>query len=164
MKKIGRPPVDKCNLSCPICGKEFLIHPYRLKKTSKICCSIACKHKLATLNATVMRKCIICGNEFSFLRHEIRNKSKPRVFCSHACMYKAKITNEISLYRKKAFRSLLHQCYFCKKANTNFQIHHIDENRTNNTLSNLVILCVSCHKKLHCLLKNPSVREETLSS
>jgi len=29
------------------------------------------------------------------------------------------------------------------------QIHHIDENRKNNQISNLLILCRSCHSKQH---------------
>lgn len=29
------------------------------------------------------------------------------------------------------------------------QIHHIDENRENNQMSNLIILCRSCHSKQH---------------
>jgi len=28
-------------------------------------------------------------------------------------------------------------------------IHHIDKNRKNNVLSNLITLCASCHSKLH---------------
>ena len=29
-------------------------------------------------------------------------------------------------------------------------IHHLDENRNNNSLENLQCLCKSCHQKLHC--------------
>jgi 5-methylcytosine-specific restriction endonuclease McrA len=29
------------------------------------------------------------------------------------------------------------------------QVHHIDENRQNNQMSNLIILCRSCHSKQH---------------
>ena len=35
-----------------------------------------------------------------------------------------------------------------QRNNINDEIHHIDENRQNNELSNLMILCPLCHKKL----------------
>lgn len=38
-------------------------------------------------------------------------------------------------------------CEYCSKANCRLELHHIDKNRKNNNLSNLVLLCVSCHKK-----------------
>lgn len=39
----------------------------------------------------------------------------------------------------------------CSKCNSkrNIHVHHIDENRKNNELSNLQVLCASCHMKKH---------------
>jgi 5-methylcytosine-specific restriction endonuclease McrA len=41
-------------------------------------------------------------------------------------------------------------CYFC---NSDFkvQIHHINKNKTDNRISNLMCLCTSCHVKLHVI-------------
>ena len=36
-------------------------------------------------------------------------------------------------------------CCVCKERGKSIQIHHIDENSSNNTLENLVVLCVQCH-------------------
>jgi len=148
MKKIGRPLVDKCNIFCPICNKEFFVHPYRLKRTKKICCSSTCKYKLIQLNRKITKNCIICNKEFSFKKSY--NPNKANVYCSHECMFKGKITSEISLYREKAFAHFEHICYFCK-SDKKLEVHHKDHNRSNNDISNLVILCKSCHKKLHLI-------------
>lgn len=56
----------------------------------------------------------------------------------------------ISDYRKLAFRNYEHQCAICNYAEDKdlLEVHHIDENRSNNELSNLIILCPLCHRKL----------------
>ena len=36
-------------------------------------------------------------------------------------------------------------CCVCRERGKAIQTHHIDENSSNNTLENLVILCVQCH-------------------
>lgn len=45
------------------------------------------------------------------------------------------------------------RCVVCGKKYDNdpedFQIHHVDGNRSKTTTSNLVVLCHSCHKKIH---------------
>ena len=42
---------------------------------------------------------------------------------------------------------IIESCKYCNELAVN--IHHIDRNRKNNDLNNLVHLCVSCHKKEH---------------
>ena len=39
-------------------------------------------------------------------------------------------------------------CFICK-SNKKIHIHHKDRNWKNNTLNNLVYLCLSCHLKIH---------------
>lgn len=40
-------------------------------------------------------------------------------------------------------------CPFCDSNDVgHFQIHHIDENPSNNTISNLLLLCPTCHSKI----------------
>jgi hypothetical protein len=44
------------------------------------------------------------------------------------------------------------QCEICgklKSENTNLDVHHKDGNYTNNDISNLQVLCRSCHMKIH---------------
>lgn len=152
IKKNGRPPVDKCRLICPICNKEFFVHPYRIRLTKVICCSKKCSYKNFQNTHKITRQCIECGNNFSFKKAE--EKKRPKIYCSHACMYKGKITTEITFYRQKAFDNFPNCCYFCNKTNQKLEIHHIDYDRSNNDISNLVILCISCHRKIHLLFSH----------
>ena len=40
-------------------------------------------------------------------------------------------------------------CPFCNSQDVDhFEIHHIDENRSNNDLNNLIMLCPTCHSKI----------------
>ena len=43
-------------------------------------------------------------------------------------------------------------CEYCG-SNRNLYIHHIDLNERNNLISNLIVLCPSCHRKLHNQIK-----------
>lgn len=54
-------------------------------------------------------------------------------------------------YRKKPFRH--GKPKICERCNSKkyILVHHKDENRTNNVLSNLEILCKKCHQKHHCV-------------
>lgn len=38
-------------------------------------------------------------------------------------------------------------CCICRIPNKGTQIHHIDENRSNNDMENLAVLCLECHNK-----------------
>lgn len=48
-------------------------------------------------------------------------------------------------------RGLSHYRRICNRCSSeeNLLVHHIDEDRTNNNLSNLEVLCKSCHQKHH---------------
>jgi len=39
-------------------------------------------------------------------------------------------------------------CQICRR-NDKLSVHHIDKNKLNNNINNLVTLCFSCHSKLH---------------
>ena len=53
-------------------------------------------------------------------------------------------------YREKSFRFYEHKCAICEwnEDKDVLEVHHIDENRNNNDISNLIILCPICHRKL----------------
>ena len=50
-------------------------------------------------------------------------------------------------YRRVAFNNYEHICAVCKydKDSRLLQVHHIDNDRNNNSLDNLIILCPTCH-------------------
>lgn len=39
-------------------------------------------------------------------------------------------------------------------------IHHIDSNRKNNNLDNLILLCGKCHNEIHNVIRKIRIREE----
>jgi len=54
-------------------------------------------------------------------------------------------------YRRIAFENLPKRCAICG-TKKNLQVHHKDQNRKNNKLFNLMILCSKCHGKVHQLI------------
>ena len=76
-------------------------------------------------------------------------------FCSRECgnRWKSKqIANKQdgTSYRRNAFEYYPHKCSICgwNEDERVLEVHHIDEDRQNNQLSNLIILCPNCHKFL----------------
>ena len=53
-------------------------------------------------------------------------------------------------YRSKALAFYDPSCSICgyNEDIALLEVHHIDENRKNNELDNLIVLCPMCHKKL----------------
>lgn len=50
--------------------------------------------------------------------------------------------------RKKVFQRDQDKCVVCRR-DENIIIHHVDEDKENNVLGNLVVLCRSCHGRIH---------------
>ena len=58
--------------------------------------------------------------------------------------------NEGLNYRKTAFDAYGKICSNCKYDNElALEVHHIDKDRTNNTVNNLRVLCANCHTIIH---------------
>lgn len=51
-------------------------------------------------------------------------------------------------YREKCLSQKLHCCNICG-ASGELLVHHIDGDRSNNELGNLIPLCDGCHRKVH---------------
>lgn len=58
--------------------------------------------------------------------------------------------DDSSNYRLRAMSNLPHRCMVCgwDEDERILEVHHINENRQNNELENLVILCPTCHRKI----------------
>jgi len=53
-------------------------------------------------------------------------------------------------HQKIAYRNYKHECVICKFTEFSaLEVHHIDENRENNDLDNLIILCANHHNMVH---------------
>ena len=98
-------------------------------------------------------QCAYCEKNVKRLKSEI-NQSNKFNYCSRECgnKHKAQLSkkDDSSAYRRNAFEHYENKCAICgyNKEIELLEVHHKDENRKNNNLNNLIILCPLCHKKL----------------
>lgn len=141
-------------VKCNICNYEWdfpvtNLMPSAMRKTSNhIGCPNCHKQKIHQ-----ELECAFCHKKIIRLNSEIKNNKTNKVFCSRECGNRYKnleIINTLngSAYRRNAFSVYPHRCKICgwDKDERVLEVHHIDENRNNNDISNLVILCPTCHK------------------
>ena len=111
-------------VQCDYCGKEYTLAQSKANRSITglhFCCR---EHKDLAQRAS-------SGDKFDIMR--------PNHY------------NEISLnYRKTAFDAYPHICATCgwDEDERILEVHHIDSNRSNCKLNNLVILCPTCHRKI----------------
>ncbi len=152
------------SLICKHCSKVFEVKPYR--QYTAICCSRAClwfvtkdqreKHRLKAIrgkkavnNNEIKHRCKHCNKVF------YDSPSVKRKYCSKFCINKkSKSTWKavFSTVRKNMIRrGLLKKCQLCgyDKHKEIIGVHHIDSNRHNNSITNLMVLCPTCHSIQH---------------
>ncbi len=140
-------------LACSECQKPFA-KPKRFIKGNNNYCSTKCMHDAQNLQIEI--QCTICEKTFRRPKSRINTKSGLN-FCSRLCKEKAQ-SGEVRLlecgfykdgsgsYRDKAFAYYHHECEWCKSDLIELlDVHHLDHDRTNNIIENLIILCVWCH-------------------
>jgi len=157
-KKHYKPPEIK--LLCQECGTSYIVRACR-KNISKFC-----SHKCVGVSSMrnrlkshvpkrVILSCEQCGKEYS-KTPSMAGRSR---FCSRRCQgiytcskrtgsnnpnYKSGIKS----FRERAIECFGEKCRICKSV-FDIEIHHINADRSNNELDNLVPLCVSCHQMVH---------------
>lgn len=142
----------KVQVKCKICGYEWSISPAsimpnRIQQHSFSGCP-ECKYDEA--------ECCYCHKKFKRLKSQLNKDNKTgKVFCSKECSNHYKNEKVMKLddgtaYRRNAFLHYPHKCAICGYCEDEriLEVHHLDENRLNNNIKNLVILCPNCHKKL----------------
>ena len=157
-------------MKCNIHNSEFLVNPtIFLRHTTKTVldkcpdCNVA--HQPQKLI------CAYCGITFFRSPSKISNSKSGLHFCcrehkdiaqrlnsgkqfkkirpAHYTEVDENIGTEYT-YRDMAMRAYPHFCAICNwhEDEDILQVHHIDENRSNNSLNNLIILCPTCHAKI----------------
>ena len=114
-------------VECAYCGKKF-IKPNSKLDNSKSGLYFCCReHK-------DLAQSLKSGDKFAKMRPE----------------HYGKILSRNSNYRDFAFREHGAKCAICgfDEDIDMLEVHHIDENRDNNTAENLIPLCPMCHRKL----------------
>ena len=88
------------------------------------------------------------------MREVLSKKLKGRIFTpEHRKKISLSLMGEKSYnYKtgKYCYRKLIviDKCYYCDETD-NLHVHHIDKNRDNNKLENLMVVCFKCHCKIH---------------
>jgi 5-methylcytosine-specific restriction endonuclease McrA len=149
-------------LICPTCNNSFI---GRLNNPKTYCsnkCAYVGKIKEVEVN------CATCNKVVLLKPSRIKSSKSGLIFCNRKCKEKAQSLiggiKEIqpshygstkTNHRDIAFR-ILPKC--CNRCGYNehpeiLEVHHIDEDNTNNIIENLEVLCPNCHTIHHKLNK-----------
>lgn len=149
-------------MQCKICRKRFYTKPSHLKLGYGKFCSPRCQYKGQRTGKFV--RCTICAKKIWRTPKDIRCSKSGKFFCNKSCQ---------TLWRNRKFRGPRHLNWIngeniehgkllaehgikplCKLCGCRDKrvlcVHHVDQNRKNNKLNNLVWLCYNCHHLVHC--------------
>lgn len=147
------------DVKCKKCRKIFHVKPYFIKHGFGKYCSRKCH-----FNDTsgVSAKCNTCGGEIYRMLSKIKRSKSGKFFCSKSCQTKWRNVEFSgqkhlgwkggkSMYREILEKSeILVICKLCgEKDKRVLAVHHVDKNRKNNKVENLVWLCFNCHSLVH---------------
>jgi len=147
-------------VKCGICSKVFYTKPSWVKLGGGKYCSRKCSD-LARRKGKMV-KCFICGKEIYRSLEDLKNSKSQNYFCSRKCSLSWNNTLHIGAdsvnwkggrfcYKNILSRAGVEKkCVLCGENNSKLlSAHHIDQNRSNNTVKNLVWLCQNCHFLVH---------------
>lgn len=148
-------------LNCKICNSNLYVKPSHLKRgygkyCSKECASLG-RRKGKYIN------CEICKKEVWKMPKALAHSKSGKYFCSKSCQTHWRNTTYVGPrhgnwkdgrsihYRNFLIKSnILKICKRCEIEDFRLlSVHHIDENRKNNNIKNLVWLCYNCHFLIH---------------
>ena len=143
-------------VTCPMCNEQFL---KRVKKKQKYC-SQSCINKARRTRVKVV--CTRCSKECERTPTQLKNSKSGLYFCSLDCKAKSQRLGGIPeimpahygstegkrSYRRKFKNFVCTRCGY-DEFKSSVQVHHIDEDRNNNDMTNLILLCSNCHDALH---------------
>lgn len=105
--------------------------------------------------------CVNCEKNFFVKEREKLFPQKKKYFCSRSCANSVggrTKANKYGIVQYVTIAKKFHQprCVVCNEDQV-LDVHHIDENRNNNSANNLVFLCPNHHAALH-RLKDDTVK------
>lgn len=152
---------------CQHCGKRYRVWGKR-RRADSVACSTACRVKLIPkAKPRPTRRCPVCKKRF---RLRPMGKKKYVQCCSRACanvrhgrrmtgkgnprfVHGQTIEEYSSAFRRKIRLAVRtregRKCFLCgtPEAGKGLDIHHVDFDKRNDTLENLVGLCNRCHSR-----------------
>jgi hypothetical protein len=168
LKEFQRKPSSPIVNTCLHCNKEFISKKYhRLKATY---CSQECVHAHDRTGAYL--KCGFCETNFYVPKNLMKGSNK-RLYCSNECRLsdwerKSLKNQSPNSYKRNAWKMFERKCADCgyEEHPEIILIHHIDGDRKNGLLTNLVPLCQNCHCLRHIAMRGnakiPSSRRHSI--
>lgn len=157
--------------NCLTCNEHFYAPRKEINRGYGKYCSRKCswentqKKKIDNFkNLWVQVSCAYCFKEFKTPEYKLKRSRSRLYFCCRnhkdlaqriefglKAIHPAHYANGDKTYRTIAFRNYQHKCADCNydAVKDILVVHHIDEDRSNNDKSNLVILCPNCHALRH---------------
>lgn len=148
------------NRKCLVCAKDFYSKPSWINKGGGKYCSVQCR-ALAKRKGEVVR-CFNCKKEVYKSLKDLKKSKSKNYFCGRECSLKwnasLHIGEDSSNWKggKSSYKSILSReevkkaCVLCGKDYLKIlSVHHLDQNRNNNNVRNLVWLCQNCHFLVH---------------
>ena len=139
--------------TCLHCKNEFVV-----KRKTQAFCSRICNAQ--SRSNKVDRLCLSCNKSFYIAPSRLSrpNRSGAGTYCTHSCRLEhwniQSHTKQMpGSYRKRALDIFDKRCYDCNITDERLLvIHHIDGNRKNGLITNLVPVCHNCHCLRHIAL------------
>ncbi len=149
------------NVGCILCENQFYAKPRDLKKGWGKYCSKDCQYK--GQHTGEWKNCDTCTNKVYRTQRELKSSRSEKFFCNKSCLAIWKNTHSVKgehhpnwKFGEAAYRDIMLRykknpvCKGCGISNLRVLIvHHIDQNRKNNTIKNLKWLCRNCHYLEH---------------
>jgi len=151
-------------IACDNCGclyqKETRLIKFNAKKGHKNFCSITCLKTYRTTSRMFVCANPQCNHSFTRCKSVWQRNTDGRMFCSRSCAISennklragAKNPNwngGFASYRKRALEHYGPQCSVCGYGiECCLEVHHIDGNRGNNEIENLLIVCPTHHVEI----------------
>lgn len=148
-------------VNCRICSQEFYVKPSHLKIGYGKFCSMTCRSESQKKGKFV--NCDTCGNQTWKAPKDLKHAKSGKFFCSKKCQTiwrntyyihnrHANWTGGMYSYKNHLSRQdgIEQVCKLCKNTDSRIlAVHHLDKNRQNNEVSNLIWLCHNCHFLVH---------------
>lgn len=148
------------NIVCHSCGKNFKRKKSQVKLAIKHYCSIYCSEQGRRKGAMVA--CFVCKKSIYKKLKDLNSSKSGKYFCNHVCgnlwignqqrgeKHPNWAGGESSYKALLKRTNRLKRCVLCGKDDMRILcVHHLDENRGNNKMGNLVWLCRNCHFLVH---------------